>query len=112
MPACNDNNDIKICLRFSDGETMAQWDNRALIDPRVAGSNPAGDLLIYFQNVFQVLTKTLSAFKSSSQIPHQSFCAQTASLLTPAFGPHGKMASDGCSVFHHILPHYTENCVH
>ena len=39
MPTCNDNNNIKICL--------------------VAGSNPAGQLLIYFHNVFPVLTKTL-----------------------------------------------------
>ena len=30
---------------------------------------------------------SLSAFKSSFQIPHQSFRTQTASLLTPAFGP-------------------------
>ena len=52
------------------------------IDLRVAGSNPAGQLLIYFHNVFSVLTKTLSAFKSSSQIPHQSFRAQTG--LNPA----------------------------
>ena len=27
------------------------------IDMRVAGSNPAGQLLIYFHNVFPVLTK-------------------------------------------------------
>ena len=27
------------------------------IDLRVAGSNPAGQLLIYFQNVFQFLQK-------------------------------------------------------
>ena len=38
---------------------MAQWENRALIDLRVAGSNPAGQLLIYFRNVLPVLTKTL-----------------------------------------------------
>ena len=38
---------------------MAQWENRALIDLRVAGSNPDGQLLIYFHNVFPVLTKTL-----------------------------------------------------
>ena len=38
---------------------MAQWENRALIDLKVAGSNPAGQLLIYFHNVFPVLTKTL-----------------------------------------------------
>ena len=29
----------------------------------------------------------LPTFKSSSQVPHQSFRAQTAALLTPAFGP-------------------------
>ena len=58
MPPCNNNNNnIKICLRFSHGEAMAQWDNCALIDPRVAGSNPAGELLIYFHNVFQFLQK-------------------------------------------------------
>ena len=38
---------------------MAHWENRALIDLRVAGSNPAGQLLIYFHNVFPVLTNTL-----------------------------------------------------
>ena len=38
---------------------MAQWANRALIDPRVVGSNPIGQLLIYFHSVFPVLTKTL-----------------------------------------------------
>ena len=37
---------------------MAQWENRVLIDLRVAGSNLAGQLLIYFHNVFPVLTKT------------------------------------------------------
>ena len=57
------------------------------IDLRVAGSNPAGQLMIYFHNVFPVLTKTLTTFKSSSQVPHQSFRAQTAALFTPAFGP-------------------------
>ena len=36
---------------------MAQWENRVLLDLRVAGSNPAGQLLIYFRNVFLVLTK-------------------------------------------------------
>ena len=86
MPTCNDNNNTKICLRFFHGEAMAQWYNRALIDPRVAGSNPAGQLLICFHNVFPVLTKTMSAFKSSPQIPHQSFRAQTALLPTSAFG--------------------------
>ena len=45
--------------KFPNGEAMAQWQNRALIDLRVAGSNPAGQLLIYFHNVFPVLTKTL-----------------------------------------------------
>ena len=29
----------------------------------------------------------MSICKSSSQVPHQSFRAQTAALLTPAFGP-------------------------
>ena len=29
----------------------------------------------------------MSTFKSSSQAPHQSFRAQTAALLVPAFGP-------------------------
>ena len=29
----------------------------------------------------------MSTCKSSSQVPHQSFRAQTAALLTPAFGP-------------------------
>ena len=32
---------------------------------------------------------SLSAFKSISQIPHQSFLVKTASLLTLAFGPPG-----------------------
>ena len=38
---------------------MAQWGNCELIDLRVAGSNPAGQLLIYFHNVFPVLAKIL-----------------------------------------------------
>ena len=37
------------------------------IDLRVAGSNPAGQLLIYFHNVFPVLTKTLC--QHSSLVP-------------------------------------------
>ena len=36
---------------------MAQWDNHVLLTRRVAGSNPAGQLLIYFHNVFQFLQK-------------------------------------------------------
>ena len=67
MTTCNDNNNIKICSRFFHGEAMAQWDNRALIDPRVAGSNPAGQLLIYFHNAFPVLKKTLC--RHSSVVP-------------------------------------------
>ena len=58
-PTCNDNNNINICLQFFYVEAIAQWENRALIDLRVAGSNLAGQLLIYFHNVFPVLTKTL-----------------------------------------------------
>ena len=38
---------------------MAQLENGALINLRVAGSNPAGQLLIYVHNVFPVLTETL-----------------------------------------------------
>ena len=37
------------------------------IDPRVVGSNPAGQLLIYFQKLFPVLTKTLC--QHSSLVP-------------------------------------------
>ena len=64
---------------------MAQWDNRALLT-RVVVSNPAGQLFIWkcFSSSYK---NSLSAFKSSSQIPRQSFRAQTARLLTPAFGP-------------------------
>ena len=58
MPTYNDNNDINMSTIFH-GEAMAQWGNLVLIDLRVAGSNPAGQLLIYFHNVFPVLTKTL-----------------------------------------------------
>ena len=58
------------------------------IDLRVAGSRPAGQLLIYFHSIFPVLTKTLmSTFKFSSQVPHQSFRAQTAVLLPPTSSP-------------------------
>ena len=88
MPACNDNNNIKICLRFFHGEAMAQWDNR---DPRVAGSNPAGQTIDLLPQSFPVLTKTICRHSSlvprSRTIPDQSFLAQTASLLTPAFAP-------------------------
>ena len=89
-PTCNDTNNINICLQFFCGEAMAQWENRALIDLRVAGLNPAGQLLIYFHNVFPVLTKTLCRHGSLFPSPHQSFRAQTAALLTPAFGPPGR----------------------
>ena len=66
---------------------MAQWENRALIDLRVAGSNLAGQLLIYFHNFFSVLTKT--PYRHSSLVPRSSIKAraQIAALLTPAFGP-------------------------
>ena len=37
------------------------------IDLRVAGSNPAGQLLIYFHNVFLAFTKTLC--RHSSLVP-------------------------------------------
>ena len=30
-PKGNDNNNINICLRFVQGEAMAQWDNRGLL---------------------------------------------------------------------------------
>ena len=67
---------------------MAQCENRALTDLRVAGLNPAGQLLIYFHNVFSSSYKnSMSTCKSSSQVPHQIFRAQTVALLTPAFGP-------------------------
>ena len=63
------------------------------IDLRVAASNPAGQLLIYFHNVFPVSSNScsnknsMSTFKSSSQVPHQSFRAQTAVLLPPTSSP-------------------------
>ena len=53
----------------------------------IAGSNPAGQLLIYFHNVFPVLTKTLFRHSSLVQVPRQSLRAQTAALLTPASAP-------------------------
>ena len=57
-------------------------------DMIVAGSNPAGQLLIYFHSVFPVLTKnSRSTCKFSSQVPHQSFRAQTVGLFILAFGP-------------------------
>ena len=40
------------------------------IDLRVAGSNPAGQLLIYFHNVFPVLTKTLCQHPSLAPRSH------------------------------------------
>ena len=60
---------------------------RALIDLRVAGSNPAGQLLIFPQCLSGSYKNSMSTCKSSSQVPHESFRAQTAVLLTPAFGP-------------------------
>ena len=87
-PICNDNNNVNICLRFFHGEAMAQWDNCALLSEGSRLESGWATVEIDFHNVFPVRTeKSLSAFKSSSQIPHQSFRAQTASLLTPAFGP-------------------------
>ena len=80
MPKCNDDNNIKICLRFFHGEAMAQLDNRALLTlgRRVAGSNPAGQLLIYFHNVFPVLTKTLC--RHSSLVPRSRIKAFVCKL--------------------------------
>ena len=51
------------------------------IDLRVAGSS---QLLIYFHNVFPFLTKSPCRLKSSCQVMHQSFLAQTAALLRPS----------------------------
>ena len=53
------------------------------INLRVAGSSPAGQLLILFHNVFQFSQKFHVDIKSSSQVPNQSFRAQTELLLLP-----------------------------
>ena len=66
MPSCNDNNNISICLRIFMVRHSAVGKSCA-IDLRVAGSNPAGQLLIYFDNVFPVLTKALC--RTSSLVP-------------------------------------------
>ena len=58
------------------------------IDLRVAGSSPAGQLLVYLNNVFSSSYKNfMSTFKSSSQVPHQSFRAQTAVFLPLTSSP-------------------------
>ena len=59
-----------------------------LINLRVAGSNPAGQLLIYFHNVFPVLTKTLC--RHASLVPRsciKAFMHKTMALLMLAFTP-------------------------
>ena len=49
------------------------------IDLRVAGSSPAGQLMIYFRNVFPVLTKTLC--RHSSLVPRSHIKAFVRKLL-------------------------------
>ena len=41
----------------------------------------------FFHCVFQFLQNSMSTIKSSSQVPHQSFRAQTAVLLSPTSYP-------------------------
>ena len=57
------------------------------IDLRVAGLSPAGQLLIYFHNVFPVLTKTLC--QRSSLVPKSASKLLYANCGTaqPAFAP-------------------------
>ena len=106
MPTCNDNNNIKICLRLFHGEAMAQWDNHALPEGSRFESGWANiDLLP--QCFSSSCRNSLLAFKSSSQILHQSFHAQTVLLLTPSFGPpeiSTEERSDCLSFYHdHVL---------
>ena len=48
------------------------------VDLTVAGSSPAGQLLIFFHNVFQVLTKTLG--RHSSLLPRSRIKASVRKL--------------------------------
>ena len=54
---------------------------------RVVGSSPAGQLLILSTMFFSSYKTSMSTFKSSFQVPHQSFRAQTAVLLTSTSSP-------------------------
>ena len=87
MPTSSDNNNIKFCSRFFHGEVMAQWDNRVLIDLRVAGSNPAGQLLIYFHNVFPVLTNTLCQHSSLVPSPASKLLCANPVVAHPGLQP-------------------------
>ena len=59
------------------------------IDLRVAGSNPAGQLLIYFHNLFPVLTKTLC--RHSSLVPRSRIKAYVRKLRRCSPGPPGSI---------------------
>ena len=66
---------------------MGQWENRALLDLRAAGSNPVEQLTIdlfprYFSSSYK---NSMSTFKFRSQVPHQSFRGQITALFTLAF---------------------------
>ena len=78
MPTCNDSDDIKICLQFFQGEAMVQWDNRALLTGGSRFESGWATIDLLPQCFSSSYKNSLLAFKSSSQIPHQSFHALTA----------------------------------
>ena len=57
------------------------------IDLRVAGSSSTGQLMIFSTKFFSSYKNSLSTYKSSYQVPHQSCRVQTAVLVSPTTSP-------------------------
>ena len=58
-----------------------------VIDLRVAGSSPAGQLLIYFHNVFPVLTKTICRHSSLVPRPASKLSRANRGVAHPGLRP-------------------------
>ena len=70
------------------------------IDLSVADSNPAGQLLIYFHNIFPVLTKTLSRYSSLvSRSRIKAFVRKPRRCSPRPLAPLA-ISVDGCAFFH------------
>ena len=57
------------------------------MDLRVPASSSTGQLLIFSTKFFSSYKNSLLTYKSSSQVPHQSFRVQTAVLVSPTTSP-------------------------
>ena len=81
---------------------MAQWENRAqksVCDLKVAGSNPAGQLLNYFHNIFPVLTK-IPGSSSKLSCANRSFAHPGLRPPPPPPPPVDVANSSGYKSFH------------